>query len=148
EGVPWTQRWQPLKLRLRLRSSILSLTIPIALPIVTSGGGGALFDVGSIFFKFKERDGEAKEAGEPQAIQAQLGSRQSLDGGVKSRMESAFGESFSGVQVHADANAARLSENLNARAFTVGDHVAFGAGEYQPGTLIGDALIAHELAHV
>jgi hypothetical protein len=26
--------------------------------------------------------------------------------------------------------------------------VAFGAGEYQPGTLIGDALLAHELAHV
>src|SRR6185295_6889207 len=26
--------------------------------------------------------------------------------------------------------------------------IAFGAGEYQPGTLVGDALIAHELAHV
>jgi hypothetical protein len=26
--------------------------------------------------------------------------------------------------------------------------VAFAGGEYQPGTLIGDALIAHELAHV
>src|SRR5262249_12628884 len=64
------------------------------------------------------------------------------------QMESAFGESFSGVQVHKDANAAELSSNLNAHAFTVGEHVAFGAGEYQPGTLIGDALIAHELAHV
>jgi len=37
---------------------------------------------------------------------------------------------------------------LNARAFSVGSEIAFGAGEYQPGTLIGDALIAHELAHV
>jgi hypothetical protein len=37
---------------------------------------------------------------------------------------------------------------LNARAFTVGSDVAFGSGEYKPGSLIGDALIAHELAHV
>src|SRR5262249_4390352 len=41
-----------------------------------------------------------------------------------------------------------LSTRVNARAFTIGSDVAFGAGEYQPGTLIGDALIAHELAHV
>jgi len=41
-----------------------------------------------------------------------------------------------------------LSERLNARAFTVGQHVAFGPGEFRPGTIAGDALIAHELAHV
>src|SRR5262249_10293364 len=43
---------------------------------------------------------------------------------------------------------AQLSAGLNARAFTIGSEVAFGAGEYRPGTLIGDALLAHELAHV
>jgi hypothetical protein len=63
-------------------------------------------------------------------------------------MESAFGTSFSHVRLHDDSNAASLSSGQNARAFTVGQHVAFGAGEYQPGTLPGDALIAHELAHV
>ena len=41
-----------------------------------------------------------------------------------------------------------LTSSLNARAFTVGTDVGFAAGEYKPGTLIGDALIAHELAHV
>jgi hypothetical protein len=50
--------------------------------------------------------------------------------------------------VHDDASAFSLSAQLNARAFTVGNDVAFGAGEYKPGTLVGDALIAHELAHV
>jgi 3D (Asp-Asp-Asp) domain-containing protein len=30
----------------------------------------------------------------------------------------------------------------------VGNHVAFASGEYKPGTLTGDALMAHELAHV
>jgi hypothetical protein len=37
---------------------------------------------------------------------------------------------------------------LNARAFTVGQHVVFGRAEYRPGTVVGDALLAHELAHV
>ncbi|MCI0392745.1 MAG: DUF4157 domain-containing protein [Acidobacteria bacterium] len=108
--------------------------------------GRTMSGIGNVLFK--EREGGAREVDDPQAIQSQLGAGQSLDGGVKSQMESSFGESFSGVQVHTDANAAGLSDSLNARAFTVGEHVAFGAGEYQPGTLIGDTLIAHELAHV
>jgi hypothetical protein len=50
--------------------------------------------------------------------------------------------------VHTDSRAASLSSDLQARAFAIGNDVAFAAGEYKPGTLIGDALIAHELAHV
>jgi hypothetical protein len=63
-------------------------------------------------------------------------------------MEHAFGESFSGVRLHRDGDAAAVSRELSARAFAVGPHVAFGSGEYAPGTPVGDALIAHELAHV
>jgi hypothetical protein len=63
-------------------------------------------------------------------------------------MESAFGRDFSGVRIHTDERAAEASAAMNARAFTVGGDISFGAGEYQPGTMIGDALIAHELAHV
>ncbi|MDQ1728836.1 MAG: hypothetical protein QOD33_961 [Pyrinomonadaceae bacterium] len=113
---------------------------------VASGVGSAVSAVGSLLFK--EHSGGAREVNDPRAIETQLGSGQSLDAEVRSRMESAFGESFSGVQVHADSDAAGISQNLNARALTVGQHIAFGTAEYQPGTLIGDALIAHELAHV
>src|SRR5207302_1507091 len=77
-----------------------------------------------------------------------LGGGRSLDGSVRAQMESAFGVDFSHVRIHTDASAAGLSEHLNARAFTIGQDVAFGPGEYQPGTLVGDSLIAHELAHV
>jgi hypothetical protein len=98
--------------------------------------------------QFKSRDGGAVEAESPAEIQSQLGSGRPLDGGVKSRMESAFGYDFSRVRVHTDAKAAKLSSSLNARAFTIGSDIAFGSGEYQPGALIGDTLIAHELAHV
>jgi Domain of unknown function (DUF4157) len=98
--------------------------------------------------QFKDAAGGAKSADNPAAVRAQLNGGQLLDNGVRSRMESAFGYDFSRVRVHTDAKAAGLSSRLNARAFTVGSDVAFASGEYRPGTLVGDALIAHELAHV
>jgi hypothetical protein len=63
-------------------------------------------------------------------------------------METAFGRDFSDVRVHTDEQASQFASGLDARAFTIGRDVAFGSGEYQPGSPIGDALIAHELAHV
>jgi len=98
--------------------------------------------------QFMDAAGGAKSADTPAAVRAQLNGGQLLDNSVRSRMESAFGYDFSRVRVHTDAKAAGLSSRLNARAFTVGSDVAFASGEYRPGTLVGDALIAHELAHV
>ncbi len=71
-----------------------------------------------------------------------------LEGTLRSRMESSMGTNFSSVRVHTDADTAKLSSDLGARAFTVGEDIVFGANEYKPGTPAGDALIAHELAHV
>ena len=110
------------------------------------GAGGLLASLGGMFFK--ARPGGPRNAESPQAVSARLGVGRPLDGAIRSRMESAFGRSFAGVQVHDDATAAGLSSRFNARAFTIGRHVAFGAGEYRPGTIAGDALMAHELAHV
>jgi hypothetical protein len=98
--------------------------------------------------QFKGREGGARDAGTAASLQAQLGEGQRLGGGVRARMEPAFGAGFSDVRVHTDTAAASLSARQNARAFTVGRHVAFGEGEYRPGTPVGDALLAHELAHV
>ncbi|CAN7510878.1 DUF4157 domain-containing protein [Variovorax sp. LjRoot84] len=119
--------------------------MPEDLPGNAMPGGGMLDAFGGMFFK--ARPGGAREA-DPVSVRDQLGSGRSLPGAVRTRMESAFGADFAGVRLHTDAKAAQLSEQLNARAFTLGEHVAFGAGEYRPGTLVGDALMAHELAHV
>lgn len=98
---------------------------------------------------FKGTDGSTPaQPDDPQALQGQLGPGRPIEGEVQSRMGSAFGHDFSGVRVHTDSTGAELSSGLRARAFTVGEHVAFGSGEYQPGTPVGDALIAHEFAHV
>jgi hypothetical protein len=110
------------------------------------GGGKKDTEGGGI--KRKAQDGASAPAHDAAAVQSQLGSGHALDSRVQSQMSSAFGYDFSSVRVHTDAKAGDLSANLNARAFTIGSDIAFAGGEYQPGTLIGDALIAHELAHV
>jgi Domain of unknown function (DUF4157) len=113
---------------------------------VAGGVNKAVSAIGSVFAK--ERDGGVRDAASPDEIQSHLHSGHPLDIGIKSRMETAFGSDFSAVRVHTDSSAADLSTRLNARAFTIGRDVAFASGEYQPGTVIGDALVAHELAHV
>jgi hypothetical protein len=117
-----------------------------AVSSLAQGASDVISNIGGMLFKAKT--GGPRAGNDPRMIQAQLGAGEGLDGSLQSRMSSAFGYDFSGVRVHKDNQAAQLSADLNARAFTVGRNVAFGASEYQPGTLAGDALIAHELAHV
>lgn len=71
-----------------------------------------------------------------------------LDAGVRDRFEPAFGSDFSGVRVHTGGPAADAAGALDARAYTVGGDIVFNQGEYAPASDSGQALIAHELAHV
>lgn len=75
-------------------------------------------------------------------------SGQPLDPSARSFMEQRFGVDFSPVRVHAGAEAAVSAHSLGAHAYTVGQHVVFGAGRYQPATNEGKRLLAHELTHV
>jgi hypothetical protein len=62
--------------------------------------------------------------------------------------ESRFGVDFGDVRVHTGDTAVQTARDLSARAYTVGSDIAFGAGEYAPGTERGRRLLAHELTHV
>ena len=73
---------------------------------------------------------------------------QALDPKTRALLEPRFGHDFGRVQVHADVKAVESAQLLNARAYTVGPHVSFGGGEYQPSSEKGLQLLAHELAHV
>jgi hypothetical protein len=75
-------------------------------------------------------------------------SGQSLAPQLQTKMGQAMGADFSGVRVHADAQADQLNRSIAARAFTTGQDVFFRKGEYQPGSRGGQELIAHELTHV
>jgi hypothetical protein len=82
------------------------------------------------------------------AINRSSGSGHPLSDHIRGPMEGAFEADFSGVRVHTDSQADRLSRSLNALAFTKGPGIYFKAGEYSPGSTSGQKLIAHELTHV
>ena len=73
---------------------------------------------------------------------------QALDPDTRTRMEAAFGHSFTDVRIHADDHAASATRALDAWAFTRGTDVFFAHGRYAPRTTTGLRLLAHELAHV
>lgn len=62
-------------------------------------------------------------------------------------MEPRFGSDLSKVRVHGDVKAAAAARSVGALAFTVGDHIVFGAGAFRPERSSGRRLLAHELAH-
>jgi hypothetical protein len=62
--------------------------------------------------------------------------------------EPRFGCDFSGVRIHKDSYANKLARCFNAKAFTNGKDIVFGAGEYSPESFKGKRLLCHELTHV
>lgn len=77
-----------------------------------------------------------------------LGPGRRLDSQSRTTFERVYGTSFSNVQLHTDRVADATASRIHARAFTYGEHIGFARGQYQPGSLVGDVLLAHELAHV
>lgn len=73
---------------------------------------------------------------------------QPLDSRTRAFMEPRFGHDFSQVRVHTDAQAAESARAVNALAYAVGRDLVFGTGKYEPATMEGRRLLAHELTHV
>jgi Domain of unknown function (DUF4157) len=67
---------------------------------------------------------------------------------VRRTMEQHFGHDFSRVRVHSDDASGMSARQINAQAYTSGDHIFFGAGRFSPDSLAGQRLLAHELTHV
>ncbi len=81
-------------------------------------------------------------------INAIGGGGQPLPTSTRLFFEPRFGYDFREVRVHTDPRMAETARSLKARAFTVGQKIVFGAGQYQPETTSGQWLLAHELTHV
>lgn len=81
-------------------------------------------------------------------LQGARGGGQPLAAPVRSAMEQAFGADFSRVRVHQSQKADTLNRAISARAFTSGQDLFFRKGEYDPSSLAGQGLLAHELTHV
>jgi hypothetical protein len=73
---------------------------------------------------------------------------QPLPVSLRTFFEPRFGVDLGSVQVHTGPQSSDLARSVNARAFTAGQDIVFGKGEYAPESTRGRHLLAHELTHV
>lgn len=76
------------------------------------------------------------------------GNGQPLPASTRAFFEPQFGTDFSQVRVHTDGQAAELAHSIQAKPFTTGQDVVFGAGQFAPEHTEGKRLLAHEVTHV
>ncbi|MDS0283956.1 DUF4157 domain-containing protein [Haloarcula onubensis] len=94
-------------------------------------------------------DSRTGDTGVPDTVRDVIASPgRSLDTSIQRAMEDRMDDNLGDVRIHTGPSAAQACEDINARAFTVGNHVAFNTGEYDPSSAEGQHILAHELAHV
>lgn len=71
-----------------------------------------------------------------------------LDNETRTAGEAIFHQDFGHVRLHTGAEANASARALEADAYTVGQNIVFGPGQYDPASLGGRWLLTHELAHV
>jgi hypothetical protein len=85
----------------------------------------------------------------PAEVEQTLGAGgQPLDPTIRRQFEHALGADLSKVEVHTGPRAGASAKAIEAQAYTAGHHVVFAEGQYRPGTVEGNKLLAHELTHV
>lgn len=97
-------------------------------------------------FGHRDRNGVAETA-DAAVDRAATSSGSALRADVRERFESSLGADLSAVRVHTGDASAHASTAVGAKAYTVGNDIHFGAGQYQPDDPFGLHLLAHEVAH-
>lgn len=104
-------------------------------PLIQTGTGGA-----------------SMEASSPSGLESRLNSTKNngspLPREARSFMENRFGTDFGHVKIHTDTGAVQMNKELNAQAFTHGNHIYFNSGMFDTASFSGKHLLAHELTHV
>jgi len=88
----------------------------------------------------------------PDFFDASLSAEMNLGGhalspDVQADMQDSFGADFSKVRIHHDSRSRDLNEEVQAKAFTHKNHIFFNENQYDPGSVGGKHLLAHELTH-
>ena len=81
-------------------------------------------------------------------LQSSKGGGAPLPENTRTDMESALGTDLSSVRIHTGGEAAGMSKDIHAQAFTHGSDVYFNDGKFDAGSTDGKRLLAHELVHV
>ncbi len=96
----------------------------------------------------KARDANGVADGAEHAVAAASSSSGSrLPDLLMRKFESSLGADLSGVRVHTGSDSAAANDAVGARAYTTGNDIHFGAGQFDPSSPQGEHLLAHEVAH-
>lgn len=121
----------------------------VAAAVTAASGSDRVSPAAQTIQRLPAGGADAAGSAAPDSVQQTLGrSGSALDSGLREQMEQRFGQDFGNVRVHADAQAARSAEAIDAQAYTAGANIVFAAGQYAPQSAAGQHLIAHELTHV
>lgn len=71
-----------------------------------------------------------------------------LDYAITLQMERFLGAQLRDVKIHTGKGAELITRRYDAEAVTIKDHIFFAPGRYDPSSLQGRKLLAHELTHV
>jgi Domain of unknown function (DUF4157) len=91
--------------------------------------------------------GQATGPQAPTDLTTKLGPGQPLDAQSRASLEPRLAAKLGRVQVHTGGTADQAARTLRARAFAVGEDIAFASGQYDPHTTAGRRTLAHEVAH-
>jgi Domain of unknown function (DUF4157) len=123
-------------------TSRLAARAPLILRVESAEAAAALAE------RFGPRDENGVAAGAEAAVQrAAQSSGAGLPAAARARFERSLGADLSAVRVHTGAESAAAASALGARAFTRGQDIHFGSGQYAPEDPFGLHLLAHEVAH-
>ncbi|SDX51097.1 protein of unknown function [Hydrobacter penzbergensis] len=97
----------------------------------------------------RQADGAATASGGAASYVHSLNGKGSpLPASTKQFFQQRMGVDFSQVAIHTEKEASDSAKAINAKAYTVGNHIVFKEGQYAPDTYEGKKLLAHELTHV
>lgn len=109
---------------------------------------GPVHPITSGLLQRKPRDGNRVAADADAAVStAASSSGSSLPTALMRKFESSLGTDLSSVRVHTGTESTAAADAVGARAYTTGQDIHFGAGQYDPSSQAGEHLIAHEVAH-
>jgi len=140
ENQPSTEPSAPSGSRNDVRASLRGKSFDQQEALLKPSGDAPGKDSGPVQMKMSEMS--------PNQIEQTIGEGSPLNSQVSSKVGAAYGHDLGNVRVHTDSNVQRMVSQEQAKAVTVGNNIMFAGGQYKPNTMSGDALLAHELAHV
>lgn len=101
---------------------------------------------GIVMRKARDANGVAADA-DASVGAASSSSGSPLPAPLMRKFEASLGADLSAVRVHTGHASATAASAVGARAYTMGQDIHFGAGQYDPSSAGGQHLVAHEVAH-